>query len=489
MYTGRDTLRSIDTALQEARQLISSINDRVDQSRQGIVQVQRKETQAYKALAEIRLELLLEDEIVIGLGEIDSRATELLDKHQQALDEARDNLDKAQSNLTQLEEQRQLLAARVDRARDVMEQAIEATEARLREDAAYQKQQADLDNAQAVAARAAQKAEQAEQDRVEKGKPYESDRLFMYLWKRKYGLASYKARPLTRFLDAWVARLCDYHNARPNYTMLQDIPKRLREHADYVAGLASEENMAFNTFVEQAMIKDGIGDLRSTLSAEEERLAQMDIDIEQAENHHTDMLNRHTAVARGEEKYYETAMQLLTKALKTQGITSLKQLVRATPLPEDDLIVDELIDLEEEYRDWKEQAQQDEKLVQAHGHMLGELEQIRRRFKNHGFDSSNSEFRDASLISTLLSDFLHGIVSGDTLWETIRRQHRVNRSRGGEILGEILVDVLSNSGGGRRYGGSSWGGRRRSRGQPSGRRTPRPSRSRGGGGFRTGGGF
>ena len=82
------------------------------------------------------------------------------------------------------------------------------------------------------AARAEEKAAQAEADREEKRRPYEADPIFMYLWRRRYGTRDYHASNLVRFFDRKVAQLIDFESARLNYTMLMELPDRLREHAE-----------------------------------------------------------------------------------------------------------------------------------------------------------------------------------------------------------------------------------------------------------------
>ena len=54
----------------------------------------------------------------------------------------------------------------------------------------------------------------------------------MYLWNRGFGTSRYRAWPLMRALDGRVAHLVRFHEARPNYAMLLEIPIRLREHAE-----------------------------------------------------------------------------------------------------------------------------------------------------------------------------------------------------------------------------------------------------------------
>jgi len=88
----------------------------------------------------------------------------------------------------------------------------------------------------AQVASAERKAAQAEADREEKRRPYEADPLFMYLWRRGYGTGAYKASNLVRFFDRMVAQHIDFETARINFTMLMNLPERLREHAERMRG-------------------------------------------------------------------------------------------------------------------------------------------------------------------------------------------------------------------------------------------------------------
>src|ERR687889_294989 len=82
------------------------------------------------------------------------------------------------------------------------------------------RQEARLDDVAGMAEQADKKARQAEADREEKRKPYEADPLFMYLWRRKFGTAAYRAGNFVRYIDRKVARLVRYDKARANYVML-----------------------------------------------------------------------------------------------------------------------------------------------------------------------------------------------------------------------------------------------------------------------------
>jgi hypothetical protein len=83
-----------------------------------------------------------------------------------------------------------------------------------------------------VTRNAQEKLAQAEADRDEKRRPYEADPMFMYLWRRRFGTRDYEAGNLVRYLDRKVAHLIGYEAARVNYTMLMELPDRMREHVE-----------------------------------------------------------------------------------------------------------------------------------------------------------------------------------------------------------------------------------------------------------------
>jgi hypothetical protein len=116
----------------------------------------------------------------------------------------------------------------------------------------------------AIVAKAEEKAAQAEADREEKRKPYEADPLFMYLWRRRFGTREYQASALVRALDRKVAHLIDYETARVNYTMLMELPQRLREHAERLraSGTATAVVLSGGEERMEARYRAAVGKLR-----------------------------------------------------------------------------------------------------------------------------------------------------------------------------------------------------------------------------------
>ena len=95
-------------------------------------------------------------------------------------------------------------------------------------------------------------------DLAAKGKPYEDDPLFLYLWRKKHGQAEDTSNYLVRFFDRKVALLVDYQGVRPNYAMLQEIPARLREHAKGKRADLDAAKAQLADIERRALVADGV---------------------------------------------------------------------------------------------------------------------------------------------------------------------------------------------------------------------------------------
>ncbi len=171
-----------------------------------------------------------------------------------------------------MNEQRKELARQRDEAGEAMQRQLEQTHKRINETEAYRQQQEKTQQAVAVAKRAEEKATRAENDRLEKGQPYEADRLFMYLWNRRFLTPDYRGGWFTRQLDNWVARIIDFQRNRSNYYMLLELPRRLREHATKLQQTAQLEVPALQAMERQAAEADGVLNLQGKVQEAEKQL-------------------------------------------------------------------------------------------------------------------------------------------------------------------------------------------------------------------------
>lgn len=123
---------------------------------------------------------------------------------------------------------------------------------------------------------AQEKAAHSEQERDHKGESYRGDTLFMYLWERNYGLPEYDANALIRWLDGKAARLIGFADASATYARLNEMPQRLRDHADRLKATAEAEFQALRDLDSAAREADGIPALETELERQQSKLDAID---------------------------------------------------------------------------------------------------------------------------------------------------------------------------------------------------------------------
>ncbi|MFZ0789190.1 MAG: hypothetical protein WAM94_06180, partial [Chromatiaceae bacterium] len=301
-------------------------------------------------------------------------------------------------------------------------------------------------------------------------------------WERRYGLPQYQSRGLIRMLDRWVANLVGFDDARANYSRLNEIPLRLREHADGLKATAEAQFAALRALDEAAREADGIPALEQIVAKEQEQLDAIDRRIAQAESDHQVLVVRRALFATGEDEYTRKAVDFLAAELQRDDLMELRRDALNTPYPEDDLIVSRMLQREDERRQIEANAQSLKETILQQQKRLTELETLRADFKRSRYDRAGSTFGDDAMIAMMLGQFLNGMLDRQNLWRILQEQQRYrpqysDRSfgSGGFGRGTVWTGGVGDLGGlgdiigglGRRGGGGGGGG----------------------GGFHTGGGF
>jgi chromosome segregation ATPase len=478
MASGQETLASIDQAVGQVRRDLADLDRQVQGAADELRRLGQEESDRLRELAELRLDQLARGEMLAGMDDADRRVVELLAARETALVDLQAAIESSDRRQSELETDRAAQQERVHQAAAELDHGVAATQRRLASVPEYQTQLAAAQKSDGVARHAETKAQQAEADRIEKGKNFEADPLFMYLWQRGYGTSQYRAGPLTRYLDGWVARLCRYPGARPNYAMLLEIPRRLREHADRTRAAAEQDREALQTLEHEAEAADGVLSLREALQNQEEQLQAIDAELAEEEARYSQYITARSEFAGGEDEYSQQSREVLVAQFRREPLAQLRREAEATVTAEDNVLVGELADLAHEKRQLDAQLAEIKSLHLRHLKRLEDLEHVRRNFKNHRYDDAHSTFANGALIGAILNEFLRGMASSGQLWNTIEQQHRRRRIQadpdfGSGGLGRPTMSfpslpIPSSRGSG---GGFTMGGGRSS------------------GGFRTGGGF
>jgi chromosome segregation ATPase len=464
MITGRDTLQEINDHVLQAQSQIENADREMNNLTSLLSRLRIEEAEQFRQLARFRLDEMNAGHLTARLDKAHHAVPAFLDQHNQALAELENGLEQVKQSQQKLEQQRESRINARDKALEALQRQLERSKEKLEQDEGYRRQRENAVRAAEVTRRAAEKAAQSEADLASKGKPYQEDSLFMYLWQRRYMTPDYRANTIIRSLDGWVARLIDYQENRADYHMLNELPLRLREHAGQAAEEAGQQQQALQALERKTAEKDGVGTLQTALEKSEIQLQQINEEIETQEKRYQELLAQKADFAAGEDKYTQKAVEVMVAELEREDTIELYRQAQATPRPEDDAIVMKLHKLQQEQRETSKRISGLKADRQQQRKALEELTKLRSRFRRSNYDAHFSSFPTNLGLGVLLGEMLRGGRSSGSAWDSIGDGQKWD-------LPDIGGSGGSGGGGFGGFGGFGSGG------------------GFGGGGFRTGGGF
>ncbi len=505
--SGLNALHEIDTAIAKARTNVAKAARMPGRAANALSEVSRKQAQAYGDIARVRLGIIDEGNSDESLGYADRQAVKLLAAH--AKEEARlfKKADVSLAKITKLEQARRVAEDLVEQAVTAYDKAAEDCRKKLLKDPDYFALMDAEDIAEAIIERARAKQELAEAELSEKGAPYRDDPYFSYLQKRRFGTKTAKGWFLTKWFDSILARRGKYRDAALSFKRLQDIPVRLAAHVEDLIEKHKNAQTALQKSERACLVREGVTKLKKASLTAQKKLEKIDANIETNEKIHGEIRAEQSKISGGGSAPYREATDLLVKTLKRQNLPSLKRMAAQTVSEDDDLAIRHIVELADTAQDLQDDKQEAQKLLEKYQDSLKDLEKLRRKFKNRRFDAPSSSFPRGGMMGPLLGQLLTGLLSSSDVWRQIERAQRSVRRQdrgygggfggidfGGVDWGEAMR-LPRNTGG---FGGGASRRRQRRSSKPRMPRMPRTSRrtsrsaprtSRGGGGFRTGGGF
>lgn len=491
MFSGRETLGHLNSTLQNARSDLQQLERELQRTSGALAGNRMAQTAALKRLASLRLDALTSGEIRNDLDGVDYQVEKLLRDREAAMDEIQRSLRHKDGQLDDLEARRENLHDTVDDKAKILAEQEATVQANLSKDPVFQERLTAARAADAIAVSATDKATLAQSDRREKGAPYDNNELFSYLWARGYGTSKYRAGVLARFLDGWVARLCSYENARQNYWMLLEIPKRLKGHAERVRDAADVELEKLQSLERAAAEAGGVVAAADALAEAERRQDEVDREIAECEKEQHGLRADLSQFTVAEDEYTTRCLQLLSAAMERKNVVQLMRMAGSTLTPEDDAQVDELRELRQADDLLESELSQHRELLFEQQRRQQELEKVRKKFKQNRYDDLRSSFDKGDLLVMMMRQVLGGALRGGALWDAIRRQQQY-RDVGGAWPDFGSGGVVRS---GRRATANRptwhWPGNSRGGGHKGGFRLPSPPRHKKSsrGGFKTGGSF
>ncbi|MES0810903.1 hypothetical protein ABLO27_15570 [Roseibium sp. SCPC15] len=472
MLTGRQTLGTIEQSLADLRREEADLGKRIERATRSLTDLQERQSEAYRDLARFRLDTDAAGTLNTRLDSAAREARRLLDKRSDDYKVLTDQLRECESERNQLQKKRLDLDTARDAAENQMDELMEAVDGRLENDSSYLAQREAAETALATAEAAASKARTSEEDRQQKGKAYEADPLFLYLWQRGFGTPDYGFRGLVRSLDTWVARLIRFQDARANYAMLTGIPERMAKHAERCEELARQEQAKLAEFSRNAMTDAAGTDLVGTIETLSEEIDQIDAKLDGLDRRIETLSGALTEFSSGEDADFQKAEEHLSVSLQADDLNDLWRAALDTPSPEDEKIIQRIEDFRDRVEQVAREIRQDRELQRDISRRRAELADVIKRFRSKGYGSWDSTFSDDKLTTVLLGELIKGAITGADYWARAERAHKRRKPRGRKVAFPNGTGLPKSMGGFGGFGGSGRG-----------------KDGFGGGGFKSGGSF
>lgn len=465
MKSGRQTLADIERSIAELRAQENRLLEDVGEIDSELVRLLDERTGAFAKLAELRAREAVADGVIDQADALQQRVEALLKARQKTIDELKRREANTNGRHEQLEAVAEALRDEIEALEKQLDEVAQVATRELESDPGFIELQQALDETQKVYQFALAKNQRAEQDRIKKGAAYEGDPLFMYLWERRYGSSEYRPNWLIRMGDDWIARKIRYNDARANYSVLNEIPRRLAEHVDDLAADLARAEAAISAAKADRIRKLAGKDLTAALTDARERQSRNNAELEATEVETNEIGPQLLRYAEGRDESFQEAVKLLTTFLEHETYRELMNGARRTVEPNDDRIVSRIGEIDRKTDELRERLAKHRADLEKVSRKRRELIEIAQRYRRRHYDDVSSEFDLDDIGEELLKALLRGAITAAEYWARAQRGHKWK---------DRPADPFRRGAGLPPFGGG-WGRRGSRRGKS--------------GGFRTGGGF
>jgi uncharacterized membrane protein YgcG len=486
MISGQQALRQIEAAAGKIRGQENELHTALTQAAERGQRLRADRIEAFKQLAAIRLDAMRGQSLISDLDAAERRALDQLAETERELSRLGAERARLDTARTTAEQQRHTSADALASALAELEDLQARIEPIARQQPDWLAQKKAVEAAQAIADESDKKAKGAEEDRENKRKPYEADPLFMYLWNRKFSTSEYQSGFFVRFFDRKVAALVNYQDARANYSMLNEIPTRLRVHAQRQIDEVANQNAKLGE-IELAALRaagsgaaeDRVATARAAAKTAQDALMAAEAAIAALDARQGEFTRSRTDSA------FNRAVDLVANADAQETIDELYREARQTPTRDDDMIVARIEKIDTELARAEDEMSSLRRKAQEVAGRRVEVERERDSFRKKGWDNPYGQVSNEGLLGDVLGSLIKGAIQGAVLGGVLKDGYQERRPRADSGFGgrggfnfplpPLGGDSDSSGGGWIGGGGGSWGG-----GGDSGG-------SSGGDGFTTGG--
>jgi hypothetical protein len=424
MISGRQALATVEQTIAQARREEARLDSALREATGEAVRLRAARMAAFRELAKVKLDTLASAGVAQELDAAERRALAIMEQGRRAAADFAKRREQAERSLEQSESEREARAAELDEALAALSELRAQVEAQTRVSPEWAAARARMDELGRMTEAAEKKTAQAEADREEKRKPYESDPLFMYLWDRRFSTAEYSAGRFVRFFDRRVAKLVGYDKARASYAMLNAIPTRLREHAARLREELQGARARLTAIERDALEKSGaqplearVRERNAAFDAADRKLANARAELDKIEQ------AGRNGVASGEASYAQ-AIELLASADAAQDLRSLYREAAQTPDPTDEAILKRIESTENAIGRAEKETGAIRREMQELARRRKQIESERDEFRRRGYDDPFGSFGNERVLASVLGGILGGVLQGTVLRDVLNNGYR-----------------------------------------------------------------
>ncbi|MBO0743169.1 MAG: hypothetical protein J2P51_17320, partial [Hyphomicrobiaceae bacterium] len=425
MWTGRQTLASIEEAIGKLRGEESTLDGALRSAVADAERLRTERTQTLRELARVKLDEMMAGRLVDNLDAGERRARQILEDYRLRVAAVGAQRDSVQNEVARAEAERHAAAAAVESALDAVDRLRAEAEAKVAATEAWRTAKIERDKAEAIATEAEKKAAASAAELGAKKKPYDDDPLFAYLWRRGFATAKYTGGRLVRAVDRIVARFISYDEIRPNYSALIEIPLRLREHATAMRGAVAERQAALAEIARRTLVEAGVEAKEKILTEARHNLAVLDDTAEKKRELLRKIDESRNALVGGDANpAYSEALATIAAADSENSLVNLYAEARRTRTAADEAIVARLEALAAKMSQTEAEIANLRKQIVDLSQRRSEMQEVRERFRRSGYDHPQITFDNGGNIGTVLGSILEGAVRSGVLWDMLRQGHR-----------------------------------------------------------------
>jgi hypothetical protein len=425
MITGRQALNSIEEASAKVRADEMRLDAALRSASEEAALLRQQRLKELRALAEFKFRLIQKGELIQDLDAAEQQAKDLLDRIRREIGEAETRRQQGSKNLQRAEAIARERADAHDAAANELRAFKEEVSPRITSDPAWIALNARVEEASKIASEADKKAAHAEADRERKRTPYESDPLFMYLWRRKFGTSEYSSGFFVRYFDKKIAVLINYHDARANYALLNQIPERLRGHANRVGMEFQGEQQKLAALEQDRLIAAGGGPLQNKAAEAKAALDRAEAEVQEASQRLEALDKQYDAIALQDNNgAFTKAIELMVENDSRDDIRTLYREAARTKADQDRILVGKIDKLTQSI------ARADDEIIKLRDQIREtaarrtEIERARREFRQRGYDYPGTTFGNDTTINDVLGGILEGAMKGIVLGQVLQQGYR-----------------------------------------------------------------